>query len=825
MLLLFVLIATAALASTGLAPVTITGQVVTDANLPVGGALIRLASASGATTANANGEFVLNVDADPVPASVRIIVSAAGFIDVEATVPISDGAGVVQVVLLRSPTYREEVVVPGSAATVPAAAPPTIVLAPLTVTRVAGAGDNVYRVLQAMPGVAAADDFGSRLAVRGGGPDQNLTIMDGVEIHNPYRLFGLTSAFNPDTIERFELTAGGFSTKWGDRLSSILLVDNREGTRNARLSGSAALSATDTNLVLEGGRSTASWLVSARRTYYDLIAERLTDNNLPSFGDLQAKGVWEPRPGHRLTLFGLASRESTDATFDDDSNGDRVGLTNDSRNDVASLTYAATIGTRTTSTTTVAAYQYRDALAVDGSVRNESTRSNVDTDDAFAAAAIVFRRDLGVRDYSMRQNVTSVLSPRQTLEAGFEAHALRTEWGWTITGDRNDNEANGSSVIGGAGLPANLRSSAGNTRAAGYVEDAFQWTPRVLVVGGARLDWSRLAGETILSPRARATIALAPRTRLKVAAGLFTQSPGYEKLIQSDYFVDLSNSRDLGLVSERSFHTIGGVEHTFVNGLVARVEAYHKTFDRMLSGRLETSAETAARVAQYDFPVALASSIPQASQITTTPDNSAAGRSYGVEAYLERNPSSTREFLTGWLSYTWGKATIDNYGLTYPFDYDRRHALSVVSTWRFIPRIDIGATLRVASGFPASTPIGVRVASIRREGTAEGEPGSVIPRRDPGGRLMWTSDFGGIDNLNRDRLPLYARLDLRFTYMRSPASRWQFYLEAINALNRDNASTLTPTLEFDPRSDRPSLALERQGALPFFPSAGFRLRF
>ena len=116
-----------------------------------------------------------------------------------------------------------------------APAPPQVVLAPAAVQRVAGAGDNVFHALQTLPGVSATEDWGSRLSVRGGGPDQNLTVMDGVEIHNPYRLFGITSAFNPEITDRFELTAGGFGAKYGDRLSSILLVDNRQGTTTRRL--------------------------------------------------------------------------------------------------------------------------------------------------------------------------------------------------------------------------------------------------------------------------------------------------------------------------------------------------------------------------------------------------------------------------------------------------------------------------------------------------------------------------------------------------------------------------------------------------------------
>ena len=104
----------------------------------------------------------------------------------------------------------------------------------MQVLRTPGALDNVFRTLQTLPGVAATEEFGSRLSVRGGSPDQNLTMMDGVEVHDPYRLFGLTSAFNPETIQRFELATGGFSAKYGDRLSSLLVVENRDGTRRAR---------------------------------------------------------------------------------------------------------------------------------------------------------------------------------------------------------------------------------------------------------------------------------------------------------------------------------------------------------------------------------------------------------------------------------------------------------------------------------------------------------------------------------------------------------------------------------------------------------------
>ena len=442
--------------------VVVSGQVLTGTPaMAVPGATVRAGSVTVA--ADQAGRFELPVTLAAASPTIRLSISAAGFLDQDVDVPISAGRGVVEILMRPNPQYREDVTVSGRREE-PVLAPPTLPLEAAEVLSVAGAGDNVFRVLQTLPGVAATDDFGSRLSVRGGGPDQNLTVMDGVEIHNPYRLFGLTSAFNPETVDRFELTAGGFAAKYGDRLSSILVVDNRAGRRAAPFAGSAALSVTDANVVLEGRLPRGSWLVTGRRTYYDLFAERVTNNDLPSFADLQTKVVWEPGPGQQITAFGLRSREETDSEFEGDIPGDRLGLKDTSSNDVASLTFTSPLGQRATTRTVAAYYRYGDALDVDGSLQNEATRSNSPGDDAFARAAIVFTRALTVRDLSVRQEVNIAATGRQTIGAGAEVHALRTNWGWRITGDRNESEANGSSVIGGAGLPILLDSSADTAR-------------------------------------------------------------------------------------------------------------------------------------------------------------------------------------------------------------------------------------------------------------------------------------------------------------------------------------------------------------------------
>ena len=110
----------------------------------------------------------------------------------------------------------------------------------------------------------------------------------------------------------------------------------------------------------------------------------------------------------------------------------------------------------------------------------------------------------------------------------------------------------------------------------------------ITVVPGLRWDWSGLNGRATVSPRLSAAIALNPATRLTAATGLYTQSPGYEKLLQADHFTDLTAAGRLDLRPERSTHVIAGVERDLAHGLLARVETYYKGFSDLIVGRLET---------------------------------------------------------------------------------------------------------------------------------------------------------------------------------------------------------------------------------------------
>ena len=783
--------------------------------LPVGGAVVSAGDASATT--DAAGRFRLTVPRD----ATTVKVEAPGYYPLSLEIagpdaPRSD----VELLLVARAAVAESVLVQGA---VPTAAPAHRVIAPVEVLRTPGALDNVFRALQVMPGVSATIEIGGYLSVRGGAPDQNLTLLDGVEVHDPYRLYGLASAFNPETVDRFNLASGGFSAKYGDRLSSMLSIDTRDGTAARAFAGSASMSVTDANVVTEGRFPRGSWLMTGRRTYYDAVARLVSDQNFPGFVDGQAKVVVRPRPSQMLTLFGLTSRQGGDLQIEGDDLEAQVY--DDTANDLAWARFEWAIGTRGHVRTLAAYSDTRVRSGFDASLDDEGRRSNAPGERPSRRAEVTFASVTRVRDLSSRHETGWVVG-RHTLETGVETHRLTTSLDFGLTGDRNQNAGNGSSLQGGVGLPERLVSRLDHTRAAGWLEGTWTLADGLSAMTGLRVDRVGLTGEVRVSPRASATWTLTPSTRLRAAAGRYTQSPGYEKLVQGDYLLDLTDARRRGLTSQSAVLASLGAERDLHGGASLRVEGYYKRFSDVLTGQLESDAARSARLARYDFPASLASSLPTAPIITSVPDNSGRGRAYGVDVQLSRMSAPAGGRLRGWASYTWGKAERDAYGLRFPFEYDRRHAATVVAAYQLGPRWELAATARAASGFPRTAPLGLRVAGMEDvdDGDGDGNVAEIVPERDADGRWVYTADFGGVENLQRGRLPYFARVDARITW-RQRSGRWEFYGEILNVTNRRNAGQLSPTLTYDPTSDQPRIVETPSGWIPLLPTVGVRVRF
>ncbi len=755
---------------------TISGVVVDAESLaPLAGALVTAGPATATT--DANGRFSLGA----APGLVDVTVVAPGHFPLTTTLDVRAGdVRAAELSLAREAGFATSVAVVAAA---PLAAPAAAIVPPVQVLRTPGALDNVYRTLQTLPGVAATEEFGSRLSVRGGSPDQNLTMMDGVEVHDPYRLFGLTSAFNPETIERFELATGGFSVKYGDRLSSLLVVENRDGRAGAGLNGSASLSITDANVVFEGGLpkgARGSWLVTGRRTYYDLVAERLTSQEFPGFADLQGRGSWAPTAGTRLTMFSLTSRQSANLEIDsDEARGD---FQDDTDNDLGWLRFDASIGGRVQSRTTLGFSDTRSTFGVDASFQNTSQRSNAPGDDSIGTATVLFERGLGVKDVSLRQELVWGLGAH-VLETGVDAHRLATSQRFQITGDRNPVAANGSSVQGGAGLPDLLVSSRSATRGGAWLQDTWQMAARVSLQGGLRLDHAGVTGDTLLSPRLSATVSPDGATRVVAAAGFYTQSPGDEKLAQSDYVLDFTSPEATSAEERTRLADLARYRAPAGRRGVAQARGLLQALHR----RAPRPARTGRGPDGARGPLRLSGLAPVEHSHGAVHHHRADQRRPRPFLRLRRVPESARRRPAHRAGPATPGARLEReaYGRTYPFEYDRRHAFTMVSSLALTPRWAIAATTRVASGFPRTAPLGLRVAGREDvlDGDGDGVIDEILPAVDRNGRLEYTVDFGGASNLNGARLPVFARVDGRLTWRpRGAAGRWELYAEVINVL-------------------------------------------
>ncbi len=141
---------------------------------------------------------------------------------------------------------------------------------------------DIFRTLQALPGVLQASEFSTGLIIRGGNTDQNLILLDGITVYNPSHLGGVFSNFIVEAVKEANLTKGGFNAEYGGRLSAVLDVISREGNRN-KIKLKTDISLLSAKATAEGPFYKGAWLISGRRTYFDKVFEALNFNGIPPY--------------------------------------------------------------------------------------------------------------------------------------------------------------------------------------------------------------------------------------------------------------------------------------------------------------------------------------------------------------------------------------------------------------------------------------------------------------------------------------------------------------------------------------------------------------
>lgn len=621
---------------------------------------------------------------------------------------------------------------------------------------------DVLRAVEVLPGVVTTSDFSSAFNVRGGSSDQNLILLDGFTIFNPFHLGGLFSVFNSDVIARAELLSGGFGAEYGGRVSSVLTVESDAG--DGRFGADLGVSVLASRIALRsalpgpvvrglGGQRGSAYL-SARRSYFDALLRPVTDFPY-HLTDLQAGATLETGGGGRLQVVGYLGEDVLDLSdFDppgDDDEGSILRVRWNWGNDVAGLRWTQPLGSRWVSETRVGFSRYAEALTFPDFA-----------DTRFASS---------VSEAALRQDFTRQVSAALTAQAGGEVTRMEYE-------NRAD--------AGGTTFFANGRAA---LFGAAYGQARWQPSPAWIVEPGVRMDVARSSAGACASggdegvvdaegPADRTCVLLSPRlavkrflgrrrdAAVKVAAGRYVQ------FLHSVRDEALPVSNDRWVLADRNVPPVVsdqvqvGVEKYWGEAWYASTEAYYRTY----RGVTDLNAADDPNLASDDLL-------------------RGDGHSYGVDLLVRRSAGR----LTGWttISLLRAERTFPDplaqgiegvpQTVTFPPVFDRRVDVDVVLQYQLPRALEAGVRWNYGTGTPYTRP----VAQVVGFETNVAEGGYRLPRPHAGDPDVPYYVVPG--ERNRQRYPAYHRLDL--TVRRPYVRRWGSitpYVQVLNAYNQRN---------------------------------------
>jgi hypothetical protein len=583
---------------------------------------------------------------------------------------------------------------------------------------------DLFRSLAALPGVVSVSDFSSALYVRGGSPDQNLVLLDGVPVYNPYHLGGLFSTFNLDALSNAELHAGAFPAEYGGAVSSVLDVEMRQGN-SERYSGRWDLGLLTTKLMFEGPLPKGSFLIAGRRTYIDAVTwtiGKLASNpgiHLPYyFYDLQAKANFDLSNKDRLTLSGYSG---DDVIYMDDSFSKvdfRWG------NYTVAGKWRHIFSPEILSTTLMTYARSRVGLAVIDHWSVDTSTSNL---------------TLRVGDLGLKEDLTFFVDSGQTIKCGAEAKRL----------DLRDYVSADSEVF----WDLHERPWYG----AVYAADKWQPWHRLLLDLGARGEYFSSGNYWRASPRASAKYFLREDLAATAGCGLYYQYlsipfPRNEMAtkIPASFFQQwIPAGRDYPPVS--ATHYTLGAEKWLSDDAQLSLEGYYKR----MANLLETNT---------DLPGIFSDD----STSDTVRFSLGTGWATGAELLLKWKGS--------WVGYSLALTRRTFNGTSYYPTFDARHNFNVAWTTSLGRGYRLNLEWLLRTGFPFTGPVG------QFQYVNEGD--WMMPEQSGGTQFYWMGINGERGNY---RLPPYHRLDVGIEKeFRWLGTGWTWYLQVINVYAQKN---------------------------------------
>jgi hypothetical protein len=641
---------------------------------------------------------------------------------------------------------------------------------------------DLLKTLQLLPGVRNAGEGNTGMYVRGGGPDQNLILLDDAIVYNTGHLFGFFSIFNSDAIKNISLVKGGMQAQYGGRLSSVLDVAMKEGNLN-KFEAEGGIGAIASRISVQGPikKNKSSFIVSGRRTYVDLLAKPFISEKSDFYGsgyyfyDFNAKVNYIFSEKDRLYLSGYFGRD----VFTYRNAGRAFKADIPWGNSTATLRWNHVFSRKLFANTTVV---YNDYAFSFGAAQNDFN----------------IKLSSGIHDWSAKTDFDLYASPQHKLRFGaaFTHHTFTPN---ILSGNQGDNQF----------FPDNeMRKYAGETGI--YLQDDWEVSKRIKINAGLRYSrFVQLGPYKIFSndingnksdsisygtnkpvktyygfePRFTIRYALNDETSLKAAV---TKNLQYIHLVSnagSTLPTDLWVPSTYRVQPQISWQYAAGFFKNFNNNMLeTSVEVYYKRMDNQIE--YKEGYTPSLKDPEEDFVFGK-------------------GWSYGTELFINK----TRGKLTGWigytLSWTWRQFDTLNGGVKFPSKYDRRHDLSVVGTYQLNKKWKFSAVFVYGSGNAVSLP----------------ERFYVI-----GG--VFTQEYSKI---NQYRLAPYHRMDLSATLTprTKPKQKWQqsWVFSIYNVYSRLNPYFIYFSQDGSPYDGSLTMKTQQVSLFPIIPAVTWNFKF
>lgn len=647
---------------------------------------------------------------------------------------------------------------------------------------------DVLKVIQLLPGVQKGNEGNSGIYVRGGGPDQNLILLDDAIVYNAYHLFGFFSLFNGDALKNVELTKGGFPARYGGRLSSVIDMRMKEGNKD-KIKGEAGIGLIASKFLLEGPivKNKSSFLISGRRTYIDFLIKPFVpaDNNGGYyFYDLNAKANYEFNNNNRLFLSGYFGRDKFYFGYN-------AGATNKTDgglgwgNATASLRYN---------------HLYNQQLFSNTSLIFSNYKFGIYQNTTFNGSKFALNFSSGITDLTIKHDIDYRPNNKHYIKGGIQIINHRFKPSALVLKDDFSGQTQNNQV------------TVSSFENALYVEDDIIISKRLRVNPGLRASNFMVKGSNyfFLEPRLSTNYVLNNNYAVKASYAKMNQFVHLLTNTGAGLPTDLWVPSSSNIKPQNSWQAAAGVTKDFdKQHLNISIEGYYKESNNIISYKEGASFLNV----NDDYNRAEAYNWEQ---------NITAGKgwSYGLEFLVQRKTGK----ISGWIGYTlsWTQLQFDelNFGRKFWARYDRRHDLSIVGIYEIKKAVEgkNGLTFSATWVYGTGNAITLPVSEF------------IAPTHQPGSPPGWSDIFSGnyvsqYTDRNQFRMAPYHRMDMGLQVIKKNPNTirtWEF--SVYNLYNRYNPYFYYIGFE-DNFVTAGNRVLKQVSLFPILPSISYNLKF